>query len=226
MEEGAGLYFLPRARLRRVTPNAPMQLHPRQLAHRIGLVLAAGVLGLVNVAAGQHAHSGLPETFLVEGFRVDPANPPPGSAVARAGARLPGGGYLHIVYGQPYARGRQVFGGLVGWGHVWATGAHMATELVVTAPVAVNGVALEPGVYSLFTTPRPDRWTLHLNRALGMHLADDYAPALDALTAEAVPETLAEPVQALTLDFVPAGDGVDLRIRWDRTCVRFAFKPR
>ncbi len=192
-------------------------------------VLAQGRVH-VHADGTRHVHE-VPDisdvtTFLVEGLRVDAEAPPPGSAVGRAGARLPGGGYLHVVYGRPYARGRQIFGGLVGWGAVWATGAHQATELVVTAPVTVGGVALEPGVYSLFTTPRPDRWTLHLNRALGMHLADEYDAALDVLTADAAPEALGEPVPALTLDFVPAGDGADLRIRWDRTSVRFPVRPR
>jgi len=179
------------------------------------LVAAAGP------AYAQHGHADgeAAETFLVEGLRVDPADPPPGSAVGRAGARLPSGGYLHVVYGKPYKRGRQVFGGLVGYGHVWVTGAHRATELVVTAPVTVGGEPLEPGVYSLFTTPRPEQWTLHLNRTLGMHLADEYDPALDVLTVNVAPKTLDEPVEAFTIDFAPAEGGADLRFRWDRTAV-------
>lgn len=177
--------------------------------------------------AAQHDHAaGTTETFLVEGLRVDMADPPPGSAVGRAGARLPGGGYLHVVYGKPYKRGRVVFGGLVGYDQVWVTGAHRATELVVTVPVAVGGVPLEPGVYSLFTTPRPDRWTLHLNSALGMHLADEYDPALDVLAVDLLAETLAESVDAFTIEFMPADDGVDLRILWDGTAVSAPIRPR
>ncbi len=186
------------------------------------------MLLIAPAATAQHeaVAGSVVETFLVEGLRVDPADPPPGSAVGRAGARLPGGGYLHVVYGKPYARGRQIFGGLVGWDQVWATGAHRATELVVTVPVTVGGEALEAGVYSLFTTPHPDRWTLHLNTALGMHLADEYDPALDVLTVDLGPETLAEPLPAFTIDFVPAADGADLRIRWDRTGVSVPVRPR
>jgi len=175
----------------------------------------------VPFAAAQHGGTSdaMAETFLVEGLRVDAADPPPGSAVGRAGVRLPDGGYLHILYGKPYKRGRQIFGGLVGFGHVWVTGAHRATELVVTVPVTVGGRSLEPGVYSLFTTPQPEQWTLHLNRALGMHLADEYDPGLDVLTVDLTPTTLDAPVEAFTIDFVPVADGADLRIRWDRTAV-------
>ena len=203
---------------------APRTLLPRTAAVAAALALAAGA-----ARAQAHVHPAGPAaatTFLVEGFRLDPAAPPAGSGVARAGARLPGGGYLHVVYGRPLARGRQVFGGLVGYGQVWATGAHYATEFTTTVPVTVGGARLAPGTYSLFTTPRPDRWTLHLNRVLGMHLADEYRPADDVLTVDVAPERLAAPVEALTLDFVPAADGgADLRVRWATTGVTVPVRP-
>ena len=59
-----------------------------------------------------------------------------------------------------------------------------------------------------------------------MHLADEYEAARDVLTAEAAPETLPEPVEALTIEFIPVEGGVDLSIRWDRTDVRFPLRPR
>ncbi len=173
----------------------------------------------------EHERAGTTEAFVVDGLRVDPADPPPGSAVGRAGARLFGRGYIHVTYGRPFKRGREVFGGLVPWGRVWATGAHHATEIALTTPVEMDGLPLRPGMYSLFTTPRPDRWTLHVNRRLGMHLADEYDPDYDVLTVDAVPETLAEPVEAFTIDLVPTEAGLDLRIRWDRTSVRFPMRP-
>jgi hypothetical protein len=162
--------------------------------------------------------------FLVEGLRVDPEYPPGGSAVGRAGARLPGGGYLHVVYGKPYKRAREIFGEVVKYDKVWVTGAHLSTELVVTVPVMIAGQQLDPGVYSLFTTPRRDRWTLHINEALGMHLADGYDPELDAVAVDGVPTVLEEPTLAFVIEFLPAGDGVDLQIRWDRTAVTFPIQ--
>ena len=80
-------------------------------------------------------------------------------------------------------------------------------------PVPVGGKSLEPGVYSLFTTPQPEQWTLHLNQALGMHLADEHDPALDVLTVDLTPTTLDATVEALTIDFAPAEDGTDLCVR-------------
>ncbi len=190
------------------------------------VVVLSFLIAVPVAAQHSHGHSAV-HTFRVDGLRVDDTAPPPGSAVGRAGVRFPDGGYVHVTHGKPYKRGREIFGGLVGFGKVWATGAHMATEIATTISLMVGGQMLEPGIYSLFTTPGPDRWTLHLNSALGMHLADEYDPANDVLTVETRVERLDAVVQALEIEFVPGhGSGVDLVIRWDQTAVRFPIQPR
>ena len=204
---------------------------------RVTTIAVSAVGGPIATGAvrAQHVHppTGIPtgaaealavsvsETFAVDGLRVDAAAPPPGSGVARASVRWSDGGYATVVYGRPYARGRTVFGGLVGWDAVWAAGAHRATELWTSVPLAVGDTVLAPGGYSLFATPRPDRWTLHVNRALGAHLADEYDAAQDAARVEVVPTATAAPTEALTYSF--AGDGRALVLRWARTEVVLPF---
>lgn len=195
------------------------------------LLLAALALVVAGRAQAQHhgghaAHTdthvaahAVAETFVVDGLRVDAANPPAGSGVGRAGLRYGDGGYVSVVHGKPYARGRQVFGGLVGYDAVWTAGAHRATELVTTVPLVVGGTRLEPGAYGLFVTPRADRWTLHVNRALGMHLADEYDPALDVATVDVAPGAPDAPVEGLTWAF--ADDGSALVLSWDRARAAF-----
>ena len=129
-----------------------------------------------------------------------------------------------MVYGKPYKRAREIFGEVVKYDKVWVTGAHLSTELVVTVPVIIAGQHLDPGVYSLFTTPRRDRWTLHINEALGMHLASEYDPELDVVAVDGVPTVLEEPGLAFVIEFLPAEGGVDLQIRWDRTAVTFPIR--
>lgn len=194
---------------------------------RLALLLALAA----PVAAQTHHHAApdtgaVAETFVVDGLRVDAAAPPPGSAVARAGLRWADGGYAAVVYGRPFARGRVVFGGLVAWGAVWAAGAHRQTELWTTVPLVVGdapGVTLAPGGYGLFVTPRAGGpWTVHVNRALGMHLADDYDAALDVATVDVTPTALDAPAEALTWAFAP--DGRALFLRWDRTEVSLPIR--
>lgn len=185
------------------------------------LALLATLAALATTAHAQHDHhapaADSVEVFLATGLRVDEAAPPPGSALARAGLRYGDGGYVSVVFGRPFMRGRQVFGGLVGYNALWVAGAHRATELWTTVPLTIGGTRVAPGAYSLFVTPRPDRWTLHLNRRLGMHLADEYDPAEDVVTVDVAPEALAAPVEALTWAFAP--DGAALTLAWDRTRV-------
>lgn len=194
-------------------------------------LLPFAFLLMAGPAVAQHAHS-FPvdgrtqaQTGLFQGLRVDPANPPPGSALGRAFALLDDTTYAHVVYGIPYKRGRVIFGGLVGYGSLWAMGAHFATELVTTQPLRVAGQRLEPGVYTLFATPEETMWTLHVNRAVGMHQADRYDPANDVLTVRVPAETREEVTEAFTIDFEPAENGADLRITWDRTRVRLPLRP-
>ncbi|MEO1075966.1 MAG: DUF2911 domain-containing protein [Bacteroidota bacterium] len=183
------------------------------------------VLTLVGLPAGAQdaptADPAVVETFVVEGFRLGD-EVPAGSAVGRAGLRYADGGYVHVVHGKPYVRGRQVYGGLVGYGSVWAAGAHRATELVTTVPLAFGDTRIEPGAYSLFVTPGPNQWTLHVNRALGMHLADEYDAALDVVTVDVAPEVLAAPVEGLMWSF--ADDGTALRLAWADVMIAVPFR--
>lgn len=179
-------------------------------------------------AAAQHTHPGAPADAaarapvagLSTGLRVDEAAPPPGSAIGRATLRWPDGGYATVVFGRPFLRGRQPFGGVVAYDSAWAAGAHVSTELWTTVPLAVGGRTLAPGGYALFVTPRAaGAWTLHVNHTLGMHLADEYDPAHDVATADAVPTALAAPVQALTWAW--ADDATTLTLSWGTVEVRF-----
>ncbi|MGB3542946.1 DUF2911 domain-containing protein [Rubrivirga sp.] len=182
---------------------------------------------LAGAAHAQHNHGtaanvdGLEvaETFVVTGLRLDETDPPPGSGVGRAGLRYGDGGYVSVVHGKPFVRGRVVWGGLVADGQVWAAGAHQATELVTTVALEVGGTRLEPGAYSLFVTPTGDRWTLHVNTTLGMHLADEYDPALDVVALEVAPRSLEDVVESLTWSF--ADDGSALVLSWDRRSAAF-----
>lgn len=195
------------------------------------LVLFA-CLALSPAAAAQHDHGaaahadvaahGVAEAFTVEGLRVGEA-PPPGSGVGRAGVRFADGGYLSVTYGQPFARGRQVFGGLVAWDSVWALGAHRATELWTTVPLTLGGFRIRPGGYSLLATPGETSWTLHVNARLGAHLADEYDAFEDLATVAAAPSVLAEPQDALLVAFDTEG-GLALRVSWANTTVAFPIQ--
>lgn len=109
--------------------------------------------------------------------------------------------YVKIVYGQPYRRGRTIFGEWEPYGEVWRTGANEATEITITEPILMNMKVVNPGTYSLFTIPREDSWTIILNNGLGQWGAFNYMEELDALRFDVPVQRNENPVEAFTIEF-------------------------
>lgn len=128
--------------------------------------------------------------------------------------------YVKIVYGQPYKRGRDIFGDLVPYGEVWRTGANEATELTTTKPILFNGNRLEAGTYALFTIPREDRWTIILNDSLGQWGAFEYDKKFDHLRTRVIPQTMEQVNEAFTVQFSELkNNSSSIQMRWDSTLV-------
>ncbi len=124
--------------------------------------------------------------------------------------------YVKVVYGQPYRRGRTIFGEWEPYGEVWRTGANEATEITITEPVLMNMEVIDPGTYSLFTIPEEDSWTIILNNGLGQWGAFDYTEALDAYRFEVPVQKLDDPVEAFTIEFSDLqGSATTMTLSWD-----------
>jgi hypothetical protein len=70
---------------------------------------------------------------------------------------------VHISYGRPYVKGREVFGELQPFGKVWRAGANEATAILIPADAKIEGEDLAAGVYSFFTIPGEKEWTIIFN---------------------------------------------------------------
>lgn len=132
-----------------------------------------------------------------------------------------GGTYVKIVYGQPYKKGRDIFGSLVPFDVVWRTGANEATELTTTQPILVGEEMLDAGTYALFTIPHRDTWTIILNSELGQWGAFEYNSEMDVFRIN-VPVSEPEHVsEAFTIQFGDVyDDSSSIILRWDKTDVQ------
>ena len=138
-----------------------------------------------------------------------------------------GDNHVHIEYSSPSKRGRQIFGGLVGFGEVWVTGAHRATTISFADDVAVGGVDIEEGKYALFTIPGEDEWTVIINTNWDQHLADDYNQELDVVRWQVNPIVLDEPVESLTFEIEELDDSKGMiTISWDDVAVAFEVENK
>jgi hypothetical protein len=125
--------------------------------------------------------------------------------------------YVKITYGRPQKKNRDVFGSLVPWGEVWRTGANEATEITLTKDVFVNKMLLAAGTYSIFTIPQPDRWTVIINKDVGLWGAYNYNPKQDVLKFDVPTAPLADKtVEAFTINLVARNAFADLVMAWDK----------
>jgi hypothetical protein len=89
------------------------------------------------------------------------------SPPAQAQCTFSDGKTITVDYSSPRAKGRTIFGSLVPYGEVWRTGANEATTFVTTANLKAGTLAVPAGSYTIFTIPKPDKWTLIINRKTG-----------------------------------------------------------
>lgn len=129
--------------------------------------------------------------------------------------------YMKVVYGQPWMRGRAIFGELVPFDQLWRTGANEGSEIYFQSDVTFGGEHVPAGLYSLFTIPGQFSWTIILNEQLGQWGLRGYDAEHDvARVVSQVTET-EEPVEGFTIRFLDdEGDAdVQLNISWERTSV-------
>jgi len=125
---------------------------------------------------------------------------------------------ITVDYNRPVARGRDLFGKLVPYGHIWCPCADDATTVEVSTAVTIEGKELAAGKYSLWTEPEADRWTIIFSKhATAWHTR--YPDGQDALRVQITPRT-ASHMETLAFYF-PAVDGrkAELVLHWGTVVV-------
>lgn len=149
----------------------------------------------------------------------DEARPSPNAAVSQT----IGTTVVSVEYGRPSLRGRAVFGGsseLAPTGQVWRTGANEAATVMVSDDVMVEGQPLPAGVYSLFTIPGEDSWTVIFNETAEQWGAFRYDEAEDALRVEVAPMAGAPMMEQFQIRFEDVSDdAATLILHWGTTGV-------
>lgn len=207
-------------------PRAPArESFPGSAVSALGALLlaTATVTAAAPPAAAQGPEASSPACqFRAPAGELDDRLSPPDSASARIG-----NGVVKVCYGSPRARDREIFGGLVPYGEPWRLGANEPTTLHTTIPLRFGDVRLEPGSYSLYAIPGPERWEVVLNGSTerwGVPINEEVRKH-DVGSLEAEAERLDRAVEALTMELVPSGKGLtELVVRWERTRVRIPLR--
>lgn len=94
---------------------------------------------------------------------------------------------ITIEYHRPAVRGRAIWGALVPYHQVWRAGANEATTIRFSDSVRIHDQEVKAGTYSIFMIPRPDVWTVILNRRAKQWGAFEYDPKQDLIRFEVKP---------------------------------------
>jgi hypothetical protein len=125
-----------------------------------------------------------------------------------------GGANFAITYSRPMKRARVLFGETVPWGEVWRTGANEATHFHTDKDLVIGGTAVPAGTYTLWTIPRPEGWTLIINKQTGQW-GTIYDPGQDLARIEMRDEAPATREEQFTISLEPTEPGAVLRLKWD-----------
>ena len=131
-----------------------------------------------------------------------------------------------ITYSRPSVKGRAIFGAdnsVVPNGKRWRTGANATTSIKFSDEVTIEGQKIPAGEYGMYTVPRPNEWTVVLNKSLKQGAdVDGFKDDQDVARFTLKPYKLPAKVETFTVNFTdltPATATVVME--WENTGVKF-----
>jgi hypothetical protein len=136
------------------------------------------------------------------------------------------GATLWVDYGRPSVRGRVIFGGVVPWGEVWRTGANAATQFRTDKALAFGSTIVPAGMYTLWTLPTKQGWTLIINSETGQW-GTEHNPDKDLYKIPMTVSPNSSLAEKFLIHIAPGGSGGQIHFVWEHTiaAVDFAVQP-
>jgi hypothetical protein len=141
-----------------------------------------------------------------------------------------GSGTVKVCYGRPSLKGRHMLGGeAVPHGKLWRTGANEPTIFYTPIKLVVAGIAVAPGLYSLYTVPGEREWQVIVNRSTSQWGHESRytkeVKAQEVGRGKAPAERIGTPVETFTIRAEPAtGSARSLVLEWENTRVKIPVK--
>ncbi|UOQ96359.1 DUF2911 domain-containing protein [Hymenobacter sp. 5317J-9] len=133
---------------------------------------------------------------------------------------------ITIVYSRPSAKGRSIFGSdnsLVPNGKRWRTGANGTTSIKFSDDVMIEGKKVPAGEYGIYTVPRPNEWTVVLNKSLKQGAdVDGFKDDQDVARFTIKPYKLSSKVETFTIEFTDLTPATaNVAMEWESTGAKF-----
>jgi hypothetical protein len=138
---------------------------------------------------------------------------------------------IKVCYGRPSSSGRTMIGGSnVPYGKLWRTGANEPTIFYAPVPLTVAGIAVAPGVYSLYTVPGRQEWEVIVNKSVSQWGHEkEYTPQVKAQEVgrgKVKAEATEKPLETFTIRAEPQGKTASLILEWEKTRVRIPIQSK
>ena len=126
---------------------------------------------------------------------------------------------IKIIYSRPSKNGRPIYGVLERYGKVWRTGANESTEIRFYKNVKVGDKKVKAGVYSLFTIPEKDKWTIIINKQTDKWGAYTYDQSKDVARIEVPVKASTSVIEHFSITFSEHPQGANIVMGWDRSLI-------
>lgn len=152
---------------------------------------------------------------------------PPASPAASFIQEL-GNTTIKVNYNRPLTRDRKIFGELVPFDQIWRTGASNATQFSVSEDITFGENKLKAGVYSLFSIPSKNEWTIIINTDTKLHGDSGYDEKKDIFRFKVPSEKANVFYETFTIeinDINTKGEAF-LKLMWENTMIRIPIKSK
>ena len=127
-----------------------------------------------------------------------------------------------VTYSRPQLKGRPL-AELAPNGKVWRTGANEATEITFFKDVTLGNTKIKAGTYTLYTIPEKDNYTVIINKNLNVWGSYFYKQENDVARLTVPVTEGKESLEALSMVFTKADNGIVLNMGWDKVRVAIPF---
>lgn len=132
---------------------------------------------------------------------------------------------IKVSYSAPAVRGRKIWGGLVPYNALWRSGANAATTFTFSDPVMINGQSVPSGIYSFYSIPGENSWTLILNKNHSLNGTKGYDSTLDVVRITTKPMIYKEFKERLDYDIEALSDEEgEVSLVWENLKVSFRIQ--
>ena len=129
---------------------------------------------------------------------------------------------IKIIYSRPQLKGREV-SKLAPNKEVWRTGANEAAELTLYVDMKLGDTKIPAGTYTFYVIPGDSEWTAIISKDLNVWGSYFYKQANDVARLNVPVKTDENFLEAFSIAFTEAKNGVDMHLGWGKTRVTVPF---